>query len=180
MPAAGQGGTPIDPTIWWMVAGALAIAAVAVLFVLAVRRYQAIAEDDVAETHEGILSIDLLKAQLAGLLRRRSRAQAGPPYLALTGEDAATRVRRTYQQLLQWAAARGHERAAGMTPGGFCDLLAAVYPAHAASFMTITATYAQARYSAVPLSSGDAERAAAEWERILREAPAEIRRESAD
>ena len=172
--AVGQAGTPIDPTIWWISAGVLAIVAIVVLFVLAVRHYQAIAEDDVAETHEGILSIDLLKAQLAQLLRRRSRTQARPPYLALAGEDAAIRVRRTYQQLLQWAAAQGHERAPGMTPDGFCDLLVAAYPAHAAGFTTITAVYTQARYSSSLLSSGDAERVAAEWQQIRSEPPAEI------
>ncbi len=170
---AGQGGTPIDPTIWWIGAGVLAIAAIAILFVLAVRRYQTVAEDDVAETHEGILSIDLLKAQLAELLRRRSRTQAPPPYLALTGEDAATRVRRTYQQLLQWAGARGHERAPGLTPDHFCDLLAAAYPDHAAGFTAITATYTLARYGAVAVSPGDAERVAAAWQRILNAAPPE-------
>jgi hypothetical protein len=172
--AVGQAGTPIDPTIWWISAGVLAIVAIVVLFVLAVRHYQAIAEDDVAETHEGILSIDLLKAQLAQLLRRRSRTQTRPPYLALAGEDAAIRVRRTYQQLLQWAAAQGHERAPGMTPDGFCDLLVAAYPAHAAGFTTITAVYTQARYSSSLLSSGDAERVAAEWQQIRSEPPVEI------
>lgn len=172
--AAGQGGAPVDPTIWWISAGVLAIVAIAVLFVLAVRRYQAITDDDVAETHEGILSIDLLKAQLAQLLRRRGRAQARPPYLALTGEDAATRVRLTYQQLLQWAAAHGHERAPGMTPDGFCDLLVAAYPAHAAGFTTITAVYTQARYGASSLLAGDAERVAGEWQQIRSHPPAEI------
>lgn len=171
---AGQAGTPIDPTVWWIAAGVLAIAAIAVLFVLAVRRYQAVAEDDVAETHEGILSIDLLKAQLAELLRRRSRVQVRPPYLSLTGEDAATRVRRTYQQLLQWAAARGHERTPGMTPAGFCAHLATAYPANAASFMVITAAYTQARYGLNPLPAGEAERVAAEWQQILKDANTEL------
>lgn len=173
--AAGQGGAPVDPTVWWIGAGVLAIAAIAVLFVLAVRRYQAVAEDDVAETHEGILSVDLLKAQLAALLRRRGRAQPRPPYLALAGEDAATSVRRTYQQLLQWAAAQGHERAPGMTPDRYCDLLAAAYPAHAAGFSAITTAYTQVRYGSVLLPSGDAERVAAAWQQIFKEARAENR-----
>jgi hypothetical protein len=172
--AAGQGGTPVDPTIWWIGAGVLAIAAIVVLFILAVRRYQAVAEDDVAETHEGILSIDLLKAQLAELLRRRrGRGQARPPYLVLAGEDAATRVRRIYQQLLQWAGARGHERAPGMTPDRLCNLLAAAYPTHAAAFTAITATYTQARYGSIPVLPGDAEHVAAVWQQILNEVPAE-------
>lgn len=173
--AAGQGGAAVDPTVWWIGAGVLAIAAIAVLFVLAVRRYQAVAEDDVAETHEGILSIDLLKAQLAELLRRRGRAQARPPYLALAGEDAATSVRRTYQQLLQWAAAQGHERAPGMTPDHYCTLLAAAYPAHAAGFSAITTAYTQVRYGAVLLPAGDAERVAAAWQQIFQEARTENR-----
>ncbi len=173
--AAGQGGAPVDPTIWWISAGVLTVVAIAVLFVLAVRRYQAITEDDVAETHEGILSIDLLKAQLAQLLRRRGQDTGAvrrtwhSPVKTLRH-----RVRLTYQQLLQWAAAHGHERAPGMTPDGLCDLLVAAYPAHAAGFTTITAVYTQARYGSSPLSAGDAERVAGEWQQIRSHPPAEI------
>jgi hypothetical protein len=165
---ADQAGAPVDPTILWSAASVLVIAAIVLLFVLAVRRYRTVAEDDVAETHEGILTIDLLKAQLAELLRRRRRTAKGPaPYLALAGDDPATRVRRTYQQLLAWAAANGHTRAPGMTPDDYRDLLAAAYPAQGADFAAITAAYTLARYSPSLLPDADADRAMSAWQQIL-------------
>jgi MFS family permease len=166
--AAGQGGAPLDPTVWWIGAGVLAIAAIAVLFVLAVRRYQTVAEDDVAETHEGILSIDLLKAQLAELLRRRRHSAGTPaPYLPLVGDHPEIRVRRTYQQLLQWAADGGYMRTPGMTPERYCQFLASVYPAFAEYFAVITSAYSRARYGFLPVAVDDADRAASAWQQII-------------
>ena len=171
--AGGQGGTPIDPTFWWIGAGVLAIAAIVILFVLAVRRYQAVTEDDVAETHEGILSIDLLKAQLAELLRRRRRpASATSPYLPLAGDAPEIRVRRTYQQLLHWAAAGGHTRAPGMTPDHYRDHLSAAYPTLGVHIATITTAYCLARYAFMSVPEAEAERAAAAWQQILAAAQA--------
>jgi hypothetical protein len=164
---ADQAGAPVDPTIWWSAAGVLAIAAIVLLFVLAVRRHRSVAEDDVAETHEGILTIDLLKAQLAELLRRRRTAVRPAPYLTLAGDDPATRVRRTYQQLLAWAAANGHARAPAMTPDGYRDVLTAAYPAQGADFAAITAAYTVARYSPGLVPDADAERAVSAWQQIL-------------
>ncbi len=166
---AGQGAAaPFDPTAGWIAAGLLAVAAIVLLFVLALRRYRtAPDEDDVAETHEGILTIDLLKAQLADLLRRRRTAPTLAPYLALAGDDPATPIRRTYQQLLQWGADNGLARAPGMTPDHYRDLLAAAYPTHSAGFAAITAAYSLARYSPIPIPEADVERATAAWQQIL-------------
>jgi hypothetical protein len=165
----GEGGAPIDPTAWWIGAGVLALAAIAFLFVLAVRHYRtAPDEDDVAETHEGILTVDLLKTQLSALLRRRrATSPAVAPYLPLAGDDPATRIRRTYQQLLKWAAGNGLARAPGMTPDHYRDLLASAYPAHSAGFATITAAYCLARYSPVPIPEAEVARVTAAWQQIL-------------
>jgi hypothetical protein len=170
---AGQVGDPINPTVWWIGGGVLAVAAIAVLFVLAMRRYQAVAEDDVAEMHEGILSIDLLKAQLAELLhRRRHAAGAAAPYVPLVGDDPGIHVRRTYQQLLQWAVDGGHARSPGMTPEHYCQVLAVAYPSLGGDFAVITSAYSQARYSFVSVTAGDADRAAAAWQQIRASAAA--------
>ena len=66
-PASAPG--PQEPL--WIVGGLLVAALIVVIFLVAFRRFLTNAEEDVAEAHESILSLDLLKAQLARLLRRR-------------------------------------------------------------------------------------------------------------
>jgi hypothetical protein len=162
-------GTPVEPSLLWTAAGIATLVAIFILFVLAIRRFRTGGdEEDVAETHESILSLDLLKAQLAELLRRGQRGAAEvAPYAPLTGDDAATRVRRIYQQFLQWAAAEGHTRLPGMTPDHYCEVLSAAYPAQQAHFAVITQTYRTARYGGSALTEADAVAAAAAWQHIL-------------
>lgn len=154
-----------DPTAWWVGGGLLILAVFAVLFFLSMRRSSTLTGDDVAETHEGILTSDLIKAQLAALLRRDRGASPAPPYLPLTGDDPATSIRRTYQQLLQWAAAKEQLRAPGATPDRYAEELASAFPDHAAHIRTITDVYTAARYGT---AAGDAEaqRAYSAWQQI--------------
>jgi hypothetical protein len=156
---------PGDPTAWWIGGGLLILAVFAALFVLAMRRTATLTGDDVAETHEGILTLDLIKGQIADLLRRGRGAPPAPPYLALAGDDPTTRIRRTYQQMLLWAASHDHHRAPGATPDRFAKELAAALPAHAVPIRTITAAYTAARYGAAA-AEAEAQRADAAWRQI--------------
>lgn len=151
------------------VLGVVGLACLIVLvFVLALRRYRTYQEEDVDEAHESILSLDLIKAQLAQLLRRPSgigQAQEAP-FVVLHGEDPRTQVRRIYQALLVWAAVRGIERAAAVTPEGFRRLLSERYPQHGEQFSVITAGYMRARYGASPVSDDRAAAVVAAWQEI--------------
>ena len=152
------------------VVGTIGIVALIVLaFVLALRRFNVYVEDDVAEAHESILSLDLIKAQLAQFRRRRRAEKAPPaaPFVPLSGDDPRVQIRRTYQALLAWAAGRGVERAPAMTPDRFRRLLSEIYPQHGAQLAVITAAYDRARYGSAAVSDESAAAAAAAWRQIL-------------
>lgn len=158
-------------TLYWVTGAIVAAVVVFALFLLAFRRFHVEAEEDVAVTHESVFSLDLLKAQLAQLLRRPGPAAAEPaPFLALSGDDPAVAVRRTYQALLAWAAAQSLPRPPGMTPAHYARLLADRYPAQRQAVETITAAYSTARYGDGRVSPETAAAAAAAWEG-LRAAP---------
>lgn len=151
------------------IVGAIGITALIVLaFLFALRRFGVYVEDDVAEAHESILSLDLIKAQLADLLRRKGTSEPlSPPFVPLSGDDPRTQVRRTYQELLAWAAGRGVERSPAMTPDRFHRLLAETYPQHRAQFALITAAYDHARYGLASISSESAAAVVAAWREVL-------------
>jgi hypothetical protein len=151
------------------VGAAIAVALIALAFVLALRRHRTYAEDDVDEAHESILSLNLIKAQLAQLLRRRGAdgSVRPAPFVPLSGDDPRTQVRRTYQALLAWAAASGIERPAAATPERFRRLLSERYPQQGEQFTVITAGYALARYGPAPVSDDSAAAVAAAWRQVL-------------
>jgi hypothetical protein len=154
---------------WWILLALIAAAVLLVVFVLAFRRFRTYAEDgEVEETRESILSLDLLKAQLAGWLRGRgARKPVEPdPYARIPGDDPRLRVRRTYQALLAWAAARGLARQPGLTPEDYAGVLAGVYPASRDQFTDITAAYYEARYSPLPVPAARAEGVEAAWQQV--------------
>ena len=59
----------------------------ALIFALAFRRFRTYFEEDVEEERESVLSLDLLKAQLAELFRRKVRTPAPPPYAVTVIDD---------------------------------------------------------------------------------------------
>lgn len=160
---------------WWVVIALVAALVIVVVFVLAFRRFRAFAEEgEIEETRESILSLDLLKAQLAEWLRRRgARTEAQPPpYALLIGESPQVRVRRTYQALLVWANGRGLARPPGLTPGDYAQVLSNAYPAYRSQFGAITSAYDQARYSPLPLPAEWADRAEVAWQQVAAESSA--------
>ena len=99
----------------WTGLGAFLLIA-ALVFWAALRRGGWLSSSSADEIRESILSRELLLAQLRALLRRPKPAAPPPPYLAVDGDAPRQRVRRAYQALLAWAAARGFPRLAGQTP----------------------------------------------------------------
>ena len=151
---------------WYLIlrilGGLVIVAVVVVIFVLAFRRFRAFFEEDVEEIRESVLSLDLLKEQLADLWsRRRPSPPAPPPFILVEGEDPVAAIRRAYQTLLAWAASQGHPRGPGVTPSAYADLLGLRFPAQAAAITELTGLYLEARYSASTLTSAHAQQAAA-------------------
>ncbi len=151
-----------------VVAGVLIVVAVLVIFALAFRRFRTYFEEDVEEERESVLSLDLLKAQLTELFRRKVRTPAPPPFAVVAGDDPRAQIRRTYQALLGWAAQHDLARPAGMTPEEYLGLVGQAQPDHRPALALITAAYVQARYSLDPVPHAVAEETARAWELIAR------------
>jgi Domain of unknown function (DUF4129) len=164
----------VSPEVYLIlqIGAALLLAVIALwIFTRAFRRFRTYAEEDVEESRESILSADLLKGQLAKLFARRGQAHGAEvqPFVKITGEDPRDRVRRTYQALLGWAAARGVPRSPGMTPNEYSQLMNRALHLYIEPIWIITEAYLAARYSAAPVSMETAEQAAQAWEQIARE-----------
>ena len=155
---------------------------VLLVFALAFRRYRPVSRDDVAEERDSVLSLDLVRAQLGQLLRRRRQGPPGPPYVPLASEDPAVSIRRTYQTLLAAMAERGLARAPGTTPAEYLAQLVEALPEHRAGLALITAAYQRARYGTgaadgyAPAEAEVAAEAARAWAQIVQTLPATAQR----
>ena len=153
----------------WIIGGVVVAGLIVLIFLLAFRRFRTYAEEDVAEAHESILSLDLLKAQLARLLRRQGAATARSRRRSL--RSAATN--RTYVSGARtrrcWPGRAEHElaRPPGMTPERYQQWLSDAYPSYGEQFGVITAAYGFARYGAMSVSEESAVAAAAAWQQII-------------
>jgi hypothetical protein len=163
----------VSPELYllFQIAAGLLIALVVVLiFARAFRRFRVLREEDVEETRESVLSLDLLKEQLSKLFGRKRQAAASgvPPFVVIKDEDASARVRRIYQNLLAWAAARGVARSPGQTPLEYLLVMERALHLYSDPIATITSAYLQARYSSTPLAASRADAAARAWEQLAR------------
>lgn len=116
------------------------------LFVRAWRRLRRSENPDVIETRESILSTQLLKQQLASLLRRRRGPTTG--FLPLD-PDAAPRdaIRACYQELLASMQKAGLPRPKGATPYRYDTQLGARWPTEQPLLDALTEAYVRARYA---------------------------------
>jgi hypothetical protein len=148
--------------------GLLLLAIIAGLFAFAFRRLRPYGEEDVAEARESILTADLLKQQLARLLRRGKgkNATAEELFVRVQGDDPRAEVRRIYQALLAWAVIQGLPRPRGATPTEYAELVRKTLPAAGDEIDELTAVYLVARYDTAPLSTEAVEAARAAWGRI--------------
>ena len=162
-------------TALWIIGGVLVAAVILLVFMVAFRRFRTQPEDDVGEAHESVLSLDLLKAQLAQLLRRKGAGNDAQldPFVLLSGDEPPVRVRRTYQALLVWAAEHGLARPPGMTPEHYQRLLSDAYPSHGEQFGVITAAYDLARYGQMAVTEERAGAAATAWQQVSAQAQQE-------
>ncbi|MHB1317055.1 MAG: DUF4129 domain-containing protein [Anaerolineae bacterium] len=123
------------------------------LIVRAWRRRVRTDERGVVETRESILTPGLLRAQLAGLVRRTR-----PPatFLALDPEHSAREaVRAAYQTLLAGAREAGAPRSREVTPERYERELVMRWPDHASAFRALTRSYVLARYGLDEVTRSD-------------------------
>jgi hypothetical protein len=134
-----------------LVLGVLAL--VVWLFVLAVRRRKrgTLVEDGVIETRETILSLDLVRSQLQGLLNGLRR-QKPPPAFVEPGapEDPRRAIRELYQKLLARGVALNLPRAKSQTPNTYQQTLGYLCTQEQDALETLTLAYEMARYGLLP------------------------------
>jgi hypothetical protein len=130
-----------------------AVAVIALLFYMAARRRREREmrhPDEVIETRETVLSMDLLQEQFQGLLdglRRRRRS----PFVDLeAGEERRRVVRELYQRLLQYGIRLAAPRLKYQTPTAYRPTLARLCPEESQSVEALTAVYVVARYGTDP------------------------------
>jgi len=158
-----EGTWEISP-VWGQVAKVLlllgVLAAVVYVFVLALRRQRNrfSVQGEPVETRELVWSWSLVRDQAVELLGARRSRKIGTRFLDL-GASTTTRrvVRKLYQELLAQALDLGLPRQAGQTPSDYADTLLHICPEEEEALSTLTATYAEARYSLVPPTAEQAE-----------------------
>jgi hypothetical protein len=130
------------------------IAVVAYIFYLAAKRRREgpiQAEDQVVESRENILSADLLRSQLLGLLDGLRRKRP-PPVFVDPGPSGDPRriIREAYQRVLARAIDLDAPRAKSQTPVVYAHTLQQLWPQERQALETLTHVYAATRYSSAP------------------------------
>jgi hypothetical protein len=159
----------IPPIFGHIVRITLIVSAVALLvwfFIRAVRRRVDAEErqDEVLENRESILSVDLLRSQLDGLLNGLRRRRAPPLFVDL-GPDQDTRrvVRELYQRVLARAVELDTPRRRGQTPTGYQRSLIYLCSSESEQVRkaveTLTGAYEVARYGVEPPTTAQVEAA---------------------
>ena len=131
------------------------VALIAWVFVIALKKRKrgARIQDDIAETRETILSTDLIRSQLRGLLNGLRRPKP-PPVFVDPGRptDPRRAIRELYQQVLARGIALDIPRARGQTPDAYQAALHYVYTGteEQRALDTLTSAYVAARYGLAP------------------------------
>ena len=129
------------------------VALVAWIFFLAVRKRKrgALVEDEVIETRETILSLDLVRSQLQGLLDGLQRSKPPPAFVEPGApEDPRRVIRELYQKLLARGIALNLPRAKGQTPNTYQQTVSYLCPKEQSALEALTSAYETARYGLVP------------------------------
>jgi hypothetical protein len=152
-------GTPlqIPPIVGEIVLVALGlgvIALIAWIFYRAVqkgKREGVLTQDNILETRETILSVDLLRSQLQDVLGALRRPRSPPPFVD-PGQvgDPRRVIRELYQKILAQAGQLGAPRGKDETPSAYQRTLSYLCSEEQASLETLTLAYVIARYSLSP------------------------------
>ena len=149
--------------------GLAVVALVAAIFILAVRRLQRSGPSErgeVLETRETILSVDLLRGQLADLLNSMRRSKVSPFLDLGPAGDPRRVVRELYQSVLAKAQQLDVPRRRGQTPRAYRRSLLYLCPEQRESLNTLTRAYVVARYGILPPSADQVRAAKEACERI--------------
>jgi hypothetical protein len=145
---------PIFGTIMQILLVLGVIALIAFIFLAAVRnrkRRVRIEAEEILETRETILSMDLLRSQLSDLLSGLRRKQLPPLFLDPGPPDDPRRiVRELYQKVLARAIDLDLPRSKEQTPSAYQRTLARACAEERSSLETLTLIYLIARYGSVP------------------------------
>lgn len=164
----------VEPLRWAAVL--VILAAITLLFALALQYLRPTNEEDPEETRESIFTTSLLRDQWNALLNRIRRRFAGSAaesvFLALDREEAGRRrVRALYQAFLGAMIARAQPRAPGQTPDRYRTSVNALPPVKQAALDALTEGYVAARYGGAAPSAEEVARSAAAWQVLAEEEP---------
>jgi hypothetical protein len=150
----------IPPIVGQILRTVLIVGGVALLIWLFVRAVKKRSEgkgspDEVLETRENILSLDLVRSQLNDLLGGLRGRRAPPMFVQLdAAEDARQLIRELYQKVLARAVALDVPRKREQTPTRYQDSLLYLCSSESAEMRqaveTLTAAYEVARYGVEP------------------------------
>ncbi len=146
-----------------------AVALVAWFFVRAVKKKkrEILVQDDVIETRETILSLDLVRSQLRGLFDGLRGDKAPPPFLDPGPPGDPRRiVRELYQRLLARGIEQNVPRAVEETPSAYQRALLYLCEDERKSLETLTLAYEVARYGIAPPTPGQVQAAQDAFARI--------------
>jgi hypothetical protein len=144
---------PIFSTILQVILILGVIGIIGLLFYLAARSRERRAResDEIIETRETVLSVDLLREQLRGLWDALRRVGRESFFVDLGPEsDPRRAVREMYQHVMDLAIKRDLPRQKQQTPATYSPTLASLCPEEHTSVEELTQIYAVARYGMVP------------------------------
>jgi hypothetical protein len=165
---------PVEvPSIFYTILQVILIlglfAAIAIVFYLAVKKRQVhvLQRDQVVETRETVLSMELIQDQIGSLLEALRRRRQSTPFVELEPPlDPRQVVREMYQRILEQAMDLHSPRLKPQTPSNYGTTLIRLCSQATADIQVLTHIYTIARYGATPPTPDEVKTARQAFERI--------------